>query len=52
MENDGFKWWEQVNLTKLILASNKIKIIPKDVQQLATALTYLDVPLSPLYFVY
>ncbi len=40
-END-FKWWDQIDLNKLIAASNKIKIIPKDVQHLSTLVT-LDV---------
>jgi len=36
------KWWEQVDLNKLIMASNKIKIMPKDVQNLNSLVT-LDV---------
>lgn len=41
-ENDNFNWWDQVNLTKLILASNKLRIIPKNVQSL-NSLVILDV---------
>ena len=41
-EANEFKWWEQVDLNKLILASNKIKIITKDVENL-NSLVSLDV---------
>ena len=41
-EANEFKWWEQVDLNKLILASNKIKTITKDVQNL-NSLVSLDV---------
>ena len=41
-DNEDSKWWNQVELTKLILASNKIKQIPTDIQQLDTLCT-LDV---------
>lgn len=40
--NEDFKWWDQANLTKLILASNRIKLLPKIVQQLSS-LVILDV---------
>ena len=40
--NEDFKWWDQVNLTKLILAANRIKLLPKIVQQLSS-LVILDV---------
>ena len=39
---DDERWWDQVDLTKLILAANQIKEIPDDVR-LLTALTILDV---------
>lgn len=39
------KWWDQVDLTKLILAVNQIKQIPDDVR-LLPALTVLDVSVS------
>ena len=41
-EENDFKWWDQVDLNKLILASNKIKSIPKDVRNLSSLVT-LDV---------
>jgi hypothetical protein len=41
MDNqEDFKWWEQTELQKLILASNKIKIIPKEIQNLQTLITF------------
>ena len=40
-ENE-FKWWDQVDLTKLILAANKIKLVPSDIKALSTLVT-LDV---------
>ena len=40
--NDECKWLDHVNLSKLILASNKITYIPKDVQLLDSLVT-LDV---------
>ena len=40
--NEGDRWWQQVELQKLILASNKIKILSKDIQNLKTLIT-LDV---------
>lgn len=41
--NDNeFKWWDQVDLTKLILAANKIKLVPSDIKALSTLVT-LDV---------
>jgi Leucine-rich repeat (LRR) protein len=39
---DDERWWDQVDLTKLILAANQIKEIPDDIH-LLTALTILDV---------
>ena len=39
---DDERWWDQVDLTKLILAANQIKEIPDDVR-LLTALAILDV---------
>ncbi len=41
-DENGEKWWDQIELTKLILASNKIKILPKDIKQLYTLIA-LDV---------
>ena len=43
--NEDFKWWDQANLTKLILASNRIKLLPKIVQQLSS-LVILDVKMK------
>ena len=41
--NDNeFKWWDQVDLTKLILAANKITKVPSDIKVLSTLVT-LDV---------
>lgn len=42
------KWWDQVDLVKLILADNHIKEIPNDVG-LLTALTLLDVSTHTRY---
>lgn len=36
------RWWEQTDLTKLILASNKLQLLSEDVK-LLPALTVLDV---------
>jgi hypothetical protein len=47
-EANEFKWWEQVDLNKLILASNKIKVITKDVQNL-NSLVSLDVRICLLF---
>ena len=44
MKNTEAKWWDAVELTKLILASNKIKSVPKDIKCLSL-LTTLDVML-------
>lgn len=44
-DENKFKWWEQINLQKLIIASNKIKEIPKDIQYLDTLITF-DVSLK------
>ena len=47
--NDSLKWWDQIELVKLILASNKIKYIPKEIKQLFS-LVVLDVKFKILYF--
>ena len=39
---DGDRWWEQVDLKKLILASNKIKELSSEIKNLP-ALNVLDV---------
>jgi len=44
-DNDE-RWWDQVELTKLILASNKIQDLSEDVK-LLSALQSLDVRVSP-----
>ena len=41
-DNDEFRWWKQVELQKLILASNRIKLITSDIKNLQN-LTTLDV---------
>ncbi|RNA38661.1 leucine-rich repeat-containing 40 [Brachionus plicatilis] len=41
-ENNQSKWWNQVELTKFIIASNKLKIIPQDIQKLSN-LIFLDI---------
>lgn len=41
-DQDESKWWTYVELTKLILASNKIRVIPREVNMLSS-LTVLDV---------
>jgi hypothetical protein len=41
-DETGFKWWQQIDLQKIFLASNKLKDIPKDIQYLDT-LVSLDV---------
>lgn len=46
--DENFKWWDRVNLTKLILASNKLKTVPKNVQ-LLSSLVILDVNLMSLF---
>lgn len=43
------KWWDQVDLVKLILAANQIKEIPDDIR-LLSALTVLDVSTNILIF--
>ncbi len=40
--NDEYRWWQQTELQKLILASNKIKVVPKDIKNLQSLVT-LDV---------
>ena len=48
LDNTEDRWWDQVDLNKLILASNRIKEISDDLRNLP-ALTVLDVrPLSSL----
>jgi hypothetical protein len=42
MDNADDRWWEQVDLTKLILASNAIERLTNDIQ-LLPALVVLDV---------
>ena len=37
---NGFKWWQQIDMQKLILASNKITEIPKDIQFLESLVTF------------
>lgn len=41
-ENSELKWWNQTELTKFIIASNNLKIIPQDIQKLNT-LNFFDV---------
>jgi len=48
LENTDFKWWDAIELSKLILASNKIKSVPKDIKCLSS-LTTLDVYLSAYF---
>ena len=43
---DGDRWWEQVDLRKLILASNKLKELSSEIRNLP-ALNVLDVCLLP-----
>ena len=45
---DGDRWWEQVDLKKLILASNKLKELSPDIKNLP-ALNVLDVRYLVLY---
>ena len=42
------RWWEQTDLTKLILASNQLRCLSEDVR-LLPALTVLDVCTGILY---
>ena len=42
LDNSEDRWWEQVDLTKLILASNLLTQVSDDIKQLP-ALTVLDV---------
>ena len=44
LDNAEDRWWEQSDLTKLILASNVLTSISEDIHQLH-ALTVLDVSL-------
>lgn len=41
-DNDEYRWWQQAELQKLILASNKIKVISKEIKNLNSIVT-LDV---------
>ena len=48
---DGDRWWEQVDLKKLILASNKLKELSSEIRNLP-ALNVLDVcSLSKITFI-
>ena len=40
--DDEYRWWQQTELQKLIMASNSIKVIPKDIKNLLSLHT-LDV---------
>ena len=42
LDNTDERWWEQVDLTKLILASNALTSLSEDIKELP-ALTVLDV---------
>ena len=42
LDNAEDRWWDQVELNKLIMASNLLTTIPDDIAQL-TALVILDV---------
>ncbi len=42
LDNTEDRWWEQVDLTKLILASNTLAHLSEDIRQLS-ALVVLDV---------
>ena len=48
MDNADDRWWEQVDLTKLILASNAIDHLSEDIK-LLPALVSLDVGILHLY---
>jgi len=48
MDNVDDRWWEQVDLTKLILASNAIDRLSEDIK-LLPALVTLDVSISITY---
>jgi len=45
LENQDDRWWEQTDLTKLILASNAITDLTDSIQMLP-ALTVLDVSIT------
>jgi len=49
MENADDRWWEQVDLTKLILASNALDCLSEDIQ-LLPALAALDVGIFIMFF--
>ena len=51
LDNTDDRWWEQVDLTKLILASNALTEISSDIHMLP-ALTVLDVSVSPQHQIY
>jgi hypothetical protein len=46
-DDEKFKWWQQVDLQKLSLSSNKIKSIPKEIEFLNTLLLF-DVSMCEL----
>ena len=50
LDASGDRWWEQVDLRKLILASNQLKQLSSDIQNLP-ALTVLDVSVISLEIV-
>ena len=45
LDNTEDRWWEQVDLTKLILASNVLSQLSEDISNLP-ALTVLDVSMN------
>lgn len=49
LDNADDRWWEQVDLTKLILASNILTSLSEDIR-LLPALTVLDASLSTVLF--
>lgn len=48
MDNADDRWWEQVDLTKLILASNALDHLAEDIN-LLPALVVLDVGILIIY---
>ena len=48
LDNTDDRWWEQADLTKLILASNAISDISADIKQLS-CLTVLDVSIMTIF---
>ena len=51
LDNTEDRWWEQVDLTKLILASNTLRDLSEDISNLP-ALTVLDVSIDRLIWFY